>query len=68
MIFDDTIRNNVLYGSPDATEAEVWKALEDASLADFVRTLLRGSTRWWVKVAAGSPAARSSACRLRGHF
>ena len=38
MLFDDTIRNNVLYGSPDATEAEVWKALEDASLADFVRT------------------------------
>lgn len=42
MIFDDTIRNNVLYGSPDATEAEVWEALEDASLADFVRTLPEG--------------------------
>ena len=42
MLFDDTIRNNVLYGSPDATEAEVWKALEDASLADFVRTLPEG--------------------------
>ena len=42
MIFDDTIRNNVLYGSPDATEAEVWKALEGASLADFVRTLPEG--------------------------
>ena len=42
MIFVDTIRNNVLYGSPDATEAEVWKALEDASLADFVRTLPEG--------------------------
>ena len=42
MLFDDTIRNNVLYGSPDATEAEVWRALEDASLADFVRTLPEG--------------------------
>lgn len=42
MLFDDTIRNNVLYGSPDATEAEVWKALEGASLADFVRTLPEG--------------------------
>ena len=42
MLFDDTSRNNVLYGSPDATEAEVWKALEDASLADFVRTLPEG--------------------------
>ena len=42
MLFDDTIRNNVLYGSPDATEAEVWKAVEDASLADFVRTLPEG--------------------------
>ena len=42
MLFDDTIRNNVLYGSPDATEAEVWKALEDASLADFVRSLPEG--------------------------
>lgn len=42
MLFDDTIRNNVIYGSPDATEVEVWKALEDASLADFVRTLPDG--------------------------
>ena len=42
MLFDDPIRNNVLYGPPDATEAEVWKALEDASLADFVRTLPEG--------------------------
>lgn len=42
MLFDDTIRNNVIYGSPDATEVEVWKALEEASLADFVRTLPDG--------------------------
>ena len=32
----------MIYGSPDATEVEVWKALEDASLADFVRTLPDG--------------------------
>lgn len=41
---DDTIRNNVALGvyDEDIDEDRVWKALEDAQLADFVRGLKDG--------------------------
>ena len=41
---DDTIRNNVAFGidADEIDEAMVWKALEDAQLADFVRSLENG--------------------------
>lgn len=38
-LFDDTVFANVAYGRPDVDEATVWKALEDAAAADFVREL-----------------------------
>lgn len=43
-LIDDTIKNNILFGIPksEADEEKVWKALEDAQLADFVRTLEKG--------------------------
>ena len=41
-LFNDTIRGNVTYGSPDATEEEIWKALDMAALGDFVRSLPEG--------------------------
>lgn len=46
MIFmlDDTIRANVAFGDLEGeiSEAQVWKALEEAQLADFVRELPEG--------------------------
>lgn len=43
-MMDDTIRANVVFGlHPDEQDdARVWKALEEAQLADFVRSLPRG--------------------------
>jgi ATP-binding cassette subfamily B protein len=41
-LFHDTIRSNLLYARPEATEAEVWAALEGARIADLVRTLPEG--------------------------
>lgn len=43
-MLDDTIYANVAFGtySPKQSEKEVWKALEEASLADFVRSLPEG--------------------------
>lgn len=38
VLFNDTLRNNVCYGRPTATEAEVWHAIQMASLDDFVKT------------------------------
>lgn len=42
ILFDDTIRNNIMYGTPHATEGQVWKAVEAAALRDFIRSLPQG--------------------------
>lgn len=42
ILFDDTIRNNIMYGTPDATEEQVWKAVEAAALTDFIHSLPQG--------------------------
>lgn len=42
ILFDDTIRNNIMYGTPDATEKQVWNAVEAAALTDFIRSLPQG--------------------------
>ena len=36
-LFSGTIRSNLLWGKNDATEEELWQALETAQAADFVR-------------------------------
>ncbi len=41
VLFHDTIRANLLWARPDATEDELWQALEAAG-ADFVRRLPEG--------------------------
>lgn len=41
-LFHDTIRANLLLAAPDAMDADLWAALEDAGAADFVRALPDG--------------------------
>ncbi len=41
-ILGTTVRENLLYGDPDADDARLWHALEAASLEEFVRTLPNG--------------------------
>ena len=41
-LFDSSIRENLRYGKSDATDEELWHALEWANLADFVRSLPEG--------------------------
>jgi ATP-binding cassette subfamily B protein len=38
-LFHDTIKNNLLYAKSDATENEIWQALESAQIKDFVSDL-----------------------------
>jgi ATP-binding cassette subfamily B multidrug efflux pump len=38
-LFSGTIRSNLAYGRPDATEEDMWEALEVAQAADFVRRM-----------------------------
>jgi ATP-binding cassette subfamily B protein len=41
-LFSGTVASNLQVGKPDATEAEMWHALEVAQAADFVRSLPQG--------------------------
>ena len=41
-LFSGTVRSNLLYGKPDATEAELWRALHIAQAQDFVQELEGG--------------------------
>lgn len=41
-LFDASIRENLRYGKPDATDDELWEALELANLSEFVMSLPKG--------------------------
>ena len=41
-LFSGTVRSNLLYGKPDATEAELWEALTIAQARDFVTEMPEG--------------------------
>jgi ATP-binding cassette subfamily B multidrug efflux pump len=41
-LFSGTVASNLRYGRPDATDAELWEALEVAQAADFVRAMPEG--------------------------
>lgn len=41
-LFGDSIRENLLLGTPDATEEELWSALERAGAREFVEALPEG--------------------------
>jgi ATP-binding cassette subfamily B protein len=38
-MFHDTIRNNLLYARPDATDEQLWTAIDAAQIGDLVRDL-----------------------------
>ena len=41
-LFNGTIRENLLFGRPDAKESEIWSALRGANAAEFVSELPQG--------------------------
>ncbi|HEY0952212.1 ABC transporter ATP-binding protein [Nocardioides sp.] len=41
-LFSGTVRSNLLHGKPDATDEELWEALEIAQGRDFVEALAEG--------------------------
>ena len=42
LLFDDTIRQNLLIAKPEATDEEIKNALQKASLSDFIQSLPQG--------------------------
>ena len=57
--------SNLRYGRPDATDAEVWEALEIAQATDFVTACPSSSTHRSRRAAPTSPAVSASASRSR---
>ncbi|MFC4725462.1 thiol reductant ABC exporter subunit CydC [Glycocaulis abyssi] len=45
-LLSTTVRANLLLARPDATESQLWQALEQARAADFVRALPDGLLTW----------------------
>ena len=41
-LFNDTMRTNIAFGKPDASEEEIWGAAESAELGAFIRNLPEG--------------------------
>lgn len=41
-MFNDTLRYNLCYGKPDATEEDIWEAIKVAQLENFVKNLPHG--------------------------
>ncbi|MFF3221188.1 ABC transporter ATP-binding protein [Nocardia suismassiliense] len=41
-LFSGTVASNLRYGNPDATDADLWRCLEIAQAADFVRAMPQG--------------------------
>lgn len=42
LLFSGTVRENMLWGRPDASEEEIWAALESADAASFIRAKEEG--------------------------
>ena len=57
LLFQDTVRANVAYGRQNAGEAELWKVLEAAQIADFVRSLPLGLDTKIASVDGVTPSA-----------
>jgi len=52
-LFSDTIRDNLRLALPEATDAEMWQALEQAQIAELVRALPGGLDAWVGQGGAG---------------
>ena len=46
VLFARSIRTNARFGCPAATDDEMWVALEQSNVADFVRSLEKGLDTW----------------------
>ena len=64
-LFSGTIATNLRHGKPDATDDEIWEALEIAQARDFVEAMPEGLEAPSPRAAPTSPADSDSARRCR---
>ena len=65
-LFTGTVASNLRFGDQEATDDELWHALEIAQARDFVEEMEGGSRRRSPRAARTSPAASASAWRSPG--
>ena len=68
-LFTGTVASNLRYGNPNATDEELWGALEIAQARDFVESTARGAAGSRSRRAAPmSPAVSDSGWRSPGRW
>ena len=65
-LFHDTIRDNLRYARPDATDDELVAACKAARIYDLVASLPDGSTRSSASAATGMSGGEKQRSRSRG--
>ena len=64
-LFDESLRDNILMGRPDADEDDLWRAIEAANVSDFVENGGRGGGRGLDSAAGPRGSALSGGQRQR---
>ena len=65
-LYSGTIRENMQFVKPDATDEEIWTALEKASAVNIVNSSGNGLIVYWVKAEEKYPAEKNNVCLLQG--
>ena len=68
ILFDGTIRDNIVYGTPEATDAEITHAIEAAALTDFIASLPQGLDTPVGEAGGVCRVAKNNVSRLLEHF
>ena len=62
-LLNRSLMENIRYGRPEATDAEVWRRPSQPDAANSSRTCLRASTPSWATAALNCPAVSANASR-----
>lgn len=63
-LFDGSVKQNIAYGRPDATDTEIIEAAQNANIHEFIMFLTRVTILMWGNVASDSPGDKSNDSRL----
>jgi ABC-type multidrug transport system fused ATPase/permease subunit len=66
LVFDGTVRENIAYGKPDATDEEIEAAAKAADAHDFILALPEGTIRPSARRGGCSPAGSGRGSPSRG--
>ena len=68
LLFSGTVADNLRWGDPRATQAQLEEACRQACADEFIRRLPEGTIHGSGRGAPTCPGARNSGCALPGPF